>query len=297
MLSRLFASRQRPYIPRRHERETIVIDLSGSRLTFSSPPNLCQDSFADSSQEPPRSVNIFDDSQYSTDIKREEWKREGVALQILMKRSWELFGPIWRGRPIGTIDFTLALYRHDTLPQGMSCFNPQHFETVIMRYLYYLGPCIPDHRPQKAPVNWQLRNLAGATAIFFEEHQRFSAEALEECPFYDTHFTSCFFVPLDQTRYLQFNFRNLGYAPVEPCLKAMNGIRDLLCDSVELQLSADAKAQLVTAQKQWPGAKANSARDIENWVYPEWHWEGKFDEKLIITKPGSPPPPWQAKAL
>ncbi len=32
MLSRLFASRQRPFIPRRHEREAVAINLSGSRL-------------------------------------------------------------------------------------------------------------------------------------------------------------------------------------------------------------------------------------------------------------------------
>ncbi|WP_444943148.1 hypothetical protein ACJJIK_14375 [Microbulbifer sp. ZKSA006] len=297
MLSRLFASRQRPFIPRRHERETIAIDLSGSRLTFSAPPNICQDSFADASQEPPSRVNLFDNSQYSTDFKREEWKREGVSLQTLMKRSWELFGPIWRGRSIATIDFTLVLYRHDAIPKNMSCLNPQHFETVVMRYLYYLGPCIPNHRQQKAPVNWQLRNLDGATAIFFEEHQRFSAQALEERPFYDTHFSSCFFIPLDQTRYLQFNFRNLGYAPVEPCIRVMNGIRDLLCDSVELRLSADAKAQLASIQTQWPEAKANPMRGIEHWVYPEWKRSGNFDGKIIITKPGSPPPPWQTQVI
>ncbi|WP_444943147.1 hypothetical protein ACJJIK_14370 [Microbulbifer sp. ZKSA006] len=297
MLSRLFASRQRPFIPRRHERETIAIDLSGSRLTFSAPPNICQDSFADASQEPPSRVNLFDNSKYSVDSGFEEWEREGVALQILMKRSWELFGPIWRGRPIATIDFTLMLYRHDAMPKDMNCLNPQHFETVVMRHLYYWGPCHLVDREQKAPVNWQLRSQDGATAIFFENHQRFSPEALEECPFYDTHFSSCFFVPLDQTHYLKFNFRNLGYAPVEPCIRAMNGVRDLLCDSVELHLSADAKAQLASAQKQWPEAKANPTRSIEHWVYPEWHWGGKFDEKIIITKPGSPPPPWQGQVV
>ncbi|MCO1336228.1 hypothetical protein MO867_18005 [Microbulbifer sp. OS29] len=294
MLSRLFASRQRPFIPRRHERERVAIDLSGSRLAFSLPLNACHDSFADPSQEPPQSVNIFDNSNYFDDSKREEWKREGVARQILMKRSWELFGPIWRSRPIGYISFVLTLNRHDALPEDMSCLNPQHFEQVIIRALYYNGPCQPNHKVQQAPVNWQLHKLDGTTPIFFEKHQQHSPESLAECPFYDTHFSSFFFIPLDQRHYIYFVFNYLGYAPVKPCLKAMNSIRDSVCDSVELQLGADAKTQLSRVQQQWPGAKASAKRDIEPWVYPEWYETDDFEGKIIITKPGSPPPTWQA---
>ncbi|WP_444929388.1 hypothetical protein ACJJIF_16345 [Microbulbifer sp. SSSA002] len=294
MLGRLFASRQYPYIPRRHERERVTIDLSGSRLAFSLPPNVCYDSFADSSQEPPQSVNIFDNSNYFDDSGYEEWEREGVARQILMRRNWQLFGPIWRDRPIGYISFVLSLIRHDALPQEMSCLNPQHFEQVIMRTLYYNGPCQPNHKVQQAPVNWQLYELDRATAIFFEKHEQHSPESLVECPFYNTHFSSFIFIPLDQRHYIYFVFNYLGYAPVEPCLKAMNSIRDSVCDSIELQLGADAKTQLSNAQQRWPGARASSKRDIERWVYPEWRRGGKFEGEIIITKPGSPPPAWQA---
>ncbi|MCO1336820.1 hypothetical protein MO867_21055 [Microbulbifer sp. OS29] len=293
MLSRLFASRQRPFIPRRHERERIAIDLSGSRLAFSLPPNVCHDSFADPSQEPPQSVNIFDNSNYFDDSGYEDWEREGVASQTLMKRRWELFGPIWRGRPIGYISFVLTLNRHDALPKDMSCLNPQHFEQVIMRTLYYCGPCRPNHKVQQAPVNWQLRELDGTTAIFFEEHQQHSPESLAECPHHDTHFSNWFFIPLDQRHYVDLHFSYLGYAPVEPCLKAMNSLRDSICDSVKLQLGVDAKTQLSKAQQQWPRAKASAKRDIEPWVYPEWRRGGEFGGDIIITKPGSPPPAWQ----
>ncbi|WP_444929387.1 hypothetical protein ACJJIF_16340 [Microbulbifer sp. SSSA002] len=293
MLGRLFASRQYPYIPRRHQRERIAIDLSGSRLAFSLPPNVCYDSFADSSQEPPQSVNIFDNSNYFDDSGYEEWEREGVASQTLMKRSWELFGPIWHGSPIDTIDFVLSLNRHDTLPKDMNCLNPQHFEQVIMRHLYYCGPCLPNHEIQLAPVNWQLRELDGVTAIFFEKHRINPPEVLAECPHHDTYFSSCFFIPLDQDIYIKLNFRYLGYAPVEPCLKVMNSIRDSICNSLQLQLGTGAKDQLLKARQKWPRAKASAKRDIESWIYPEWYETDDFEGKIIITKPGSPPPAWQ----
>ncbi|WP_444932233.1 hypothetical protein ACJJIF_10865 [Microbulbifer sp. SSSA002] len=293
MLSRLFASRQRPFIPRRHERETIAIDLSGSRLTFSLPPNFCHDSFGDSSQEPPQRVNIFANRNYVDDSGYEEWRREDVASQTLMKRSWELFGPIWHVRPIGTIDFVLTLNRHDALPKNMSCFNPQHFEQVIMRYLYYWGPCHPDDYVQKAPLNWQLRELGGATAIFFEKHDDHPSQRLEENPYYGTYFSSRLFIPLGQHHYIRLNFRYLGYAPVKPCLAAMNSIRDTVCDSVSLQFGVDARSQLLKARQQWPEARASYKRGVEVWTYPEWHRGGEFGSDIIITKPGSPPPDWQ----
>ncbi len=262
-------------------------------LAFNLPPHFCHDSFAISSKEPPQSVNIFSDNAYSDDSGYEAWKREGVAHQLLMKRSWELFGPIWRGRPIGTIDFALTLHRHDALPKPMSCFNPKDFEQVVMRNLYYGGPCRPNHQVQQAPVSWQLRKPGGATAIFFEKHRINPPEVLATSPHHDTYFSSCFFIPIDQTRYLKMNFRYLGYAPVEPCLAAMNSIRDGVCNSVSLQLGTDAQAQLAKTRQQWPEAKASAKRDIEPWVYPEWRESDDFEGRIIITKPGSPPPAWQ----
>ncbi|WP_444932234.1 hypothetical protein ACJJIF_10870 [Microbulbifer sp. SSSA002] len=293
MLSRLFASHQRPFIPRRHERETIAIDLSGSCLTFSLPPNFCHDSFGDSSQEPPQRVNIFANRNYVDDSGYEEWRREGVASQTLMKRSWELFGPIWHVRPIGTIDFVLTLNRHDALPKDMSCFNPQHFERIIMRNLYYWGPCRPNFQVQKAPLNWQLRELDGATAIFFEKHRINPPEVLAENPHHDTYFSSRLFIPLGQHHYIKLNFRYLGYAPVKPCLAAMNSIRDTVCDSVSLQFGVDARSQLLKARQQWPEARASYKRGVEVWTYPEWQRGGEFGGDIIITKPGSSPPAWQ----
>ncbi|WP_444943558.1 hypothetical protein ACJJIK_18895 [Microbulbifer sp. ZKSA006] len=172
MLNRLFASRRRPYIPHRNKREAISIDFSGNRLELSLPPHSCYDSFADLDPTSyPERVNIFDPSDYIADSGYEDWEREGVSRQCFIERSWELFGPIWHSRPIGTIDFRLILNRHDKLPSDMSCLNPQHLEQVVMRRLYYSGPCRPDYYVQLAPVNWKLYELSGVTAIFFEEHR------------------------------------------------------------------------------------------------------------------------------
>ncbi|WP_444910477.1 hypothetical protein [Microbulbifer sp. TRSA005] len=292
MLERLFASRRHPYIPHRNEREKISIDLSGNRVKFFLPPHTCHDSFAEFKLNYPEKINIFDDSDYNDGSDCEDMEREGVARQCLMERSWELFGPIWRSRPIGTIDFNLILNRHDTLPHSMSCLNPKHFEQVVMRCLYYWGPGNPNDHVQKAPVNWKLYKLGEVTAIFLERHRLNSPEILTKNPHHETYFTSSFFIPLDRAHYLTLNFRYLGYAPAKHCLVAMNSIRDAVCNSVSLQLGIDIKKQLAEVQRQRPNDKASTKRKLEPWVYPEWHRGGEFDEDIIIIKPGSPPPDW-----
>ncbi|MCX2783337.1 hypothetical protein OQJ46_10085 [Microbulbifer thermotolerans] len=273
MLKRLFATRKRPYVPGINRPETIRVDLSGSILTLQMPPHSDYEGFP--GEDPPPQVNIYDQDQYVDDSNLPKWRREGKSSFYFMRRDWEFYGPPWRTRPYGTISLGIGIYRYDTLPEGMSCFNPEHFEQICLRSLWYLGPAYPSLGKYLAPINWQLRQLAGATCLYYESHR------------------DCYLsIPLDDRYFLDLDFRYLGYAPVKHCLTNMNTLRDAVLDSVHLEFSATAKERLAEAKHKWPDTRASEHRDPEPWIYPEWRWgnDDKGEEDIVVLKPGSPPP-------
>jgi len=290
MLSKLFASRKRPYIPHRYERDHVEIDFSGSRLSLDLIPHADFEGFE--ADPIPASVNIYDPTLYSDDSHVDEWQREGRASYVLAKRSWELLGSPLRSRPYGTVDLTIRLVRMDSLPANMSCLNPAHFEQVLLRFTYHNGTASPEFAKRKAPINWQTDEKGKGTWIYFETHRDFSDEPGRKLTFEPTHMDSKLSIPLDDRHFLQLNFRYLGYAPVEPCLANMNELRDSVCNSVQLSLGASAEKALEAAKQRWPNAHAKKHRKPEPWVYPEYrsgdHHKG--EPNIIILKPGSPAP-------
>ena len=290
MFSKLFASRKRPYIPHRDERDPIEIDFSGSRLSLDLIPHADFEGFE--ADPIPTSVNIYDRALYHDDSHVEEWQREGRASYKVAARSWELFGSPLRPRPLGTVDFMLLVLRADSLPENMSCLNPAHFEQVLLRSMYYGGPASPEFAKRKAPINWQTEEKDIGTWVYYERHRDFSGESEPPLPFEPTFITSRLNIPLDDKHFIQLNFRYLGYAPVEHCLNHMNKLRDSVCKSVNLTLGASAEKALENAKQRWPGAKAQKIRLSESWIYPEYRSgdHHKDEPDIIILKPGTPAP-------
>jgi hypothetical protein len=289
ILQRLFASRKRPYIPNRHNFETVEINLSGTRLVMQMPPHSDYEGFT--KPAPPKSVNIYNPDYYDGDDHVEEWQREGVSSHSLLSRCWELYGPLWRGRPYGWINFAAVVYRHDTMPDSMSCFNPAHFEQIVLRHAYFSGPANPEFSHLKAPVNWRLSNHDG-TWIYYEDRRVFDKNKFPPEDYENARFTSQLFIPLSNKHYLTLYAHYLGYSPAEACLTHMNRLRDEVFTQVQCHFSPDAQQQLQQAQTLWPNATAQASRQPEPWQYPEWrHGEThKGEPSTVIVKPGSPPP-------
>ncbi|AMX01729.1 hypothetical protein [Microbulbifer thermotolerans] len=289
MLKRLFATRKRPYVPGINRPETIRVDLSGNILTLRMPPHSNYGGFP--GEDPPPRINIYNPSQYFDDGSNlPEWQREGKAAFYFMKRDWEFYGPPWRPRSYGTICFGIGLWRYDALPEGMSCFNPKHFEQICLRNLWYTCPACPSLGEYRAPVHWRQRQEAGATWLYFERHRDYSHDK-EPPPEFMRTYRDCYLrIPLDDRYGLDLNFGYIGYAPVDYCLANMNALRNAVLDSVQLELSATAKERLEEAKHKWPDARGSEHRDPEPWIYPEWRYGGKGEENIIVVNPGSPPP-------
>ena len=290
MFEIFFASRKRPYIPHRHQRDRVTIDLSGSKLSMTLMPHGRFDGLGETPIV--SSVNVYDTSLYKGENNAPDWKRAGISCLGLGKRFWELRGPVWREQSYGHITFSIVLIRSDALPASMSCFNPAHFEQLMLRAAYYNGPGQPEFKKVKAPINWRLLEREAGTWIYYEAHPDFTGRQQPPLPFEPGYIFCYLCVPIGDRHYVRFNFRYHGYAPVETCFANMNPLREAVCDSIQLTLSPTAQTERQRAQTRWPQARAQRQRNPEPWGYPEWRDGDELNGEpdIVILKPGSPPP-------
>lgn len=288
-LKQLFATRKNPYKPWENQRDTVEIDLSGTRLSMELPPHSNIEGFT---REPaPTTVNVYDDSAYQSDAESQGWQREGIAIRHLCSRDWDFRGPQWEQWPYGKVIFAASLARYDALPEDMSCFNPAHFENVVLRRAYYRGPGQPDFAKQTAPNNWQLFSFDGNTAIYYEFHPDLSDPSIMQDPFDKACTTSCLYIPVGTRHFLQLNFKFMGYAPADESLENMNTVRDEVLSAVHCLLSDAQSKDLQQARSQWPNAKARTSFNPQPWIYPEWRrGENENEPEIVRVTTGSPPP-------
>lgn len=294
MFKRLFASRKHPYVPGLNQREKIEIDISGSKLTMLLPPHSDSEGFR--REPPPSKIDLHDPENFYTDESSPKWQRSGNAhfQGRLADRHWEFCGPPWRSRPYGFIAFGIGITREDAMPEGMSCFNPTHFEQLVAHSLYFGagGPAKPDLPRTKGPFNWRIHRESGATGIYFERHRDFHDYPKDPEAFERSSHSCTLLLPLEHRFSLGIAFRYFGYAPAEYSLVNMNTVRDTVLNSVRLELSTTAKAQLAEAKDKWPEAHTCENREPISWKYPEWRNGdySKGESNIIILKPGSAPP-------
>ncbi|MCA0899892.1 MULTISPECIES: hypothetical protein [Microbulbifer] len=294
MLKRLFASRKKPYVPGLNQREKVEIDISGSRLTMLLPPHSDSEGFR--RKPPPKKIDLHDPDNFYTDEESPEWQRSGNARYKggVANRHWEFYGPSWRSRPYGYIAFGIGITREDAMPEEMSCFNPSHFEQLIAHSLYFGagGPTSPDLPRTKGPFNTRLCQMSGATGFYFERHRDFAHRTQEPEAFEQASHSCTLLLPLEHRYSLGVAFRYFGYGPAKDSLANMNKLRDLVLNSVQLELGSTAKNQLAEAQLKWPGSRASESRKPINWKYPKWR-NGKYhkgESNIVIIESGSPPP-------
>jgi hypothetical protein len=284
MLKRLFATRKHPYMPGLNTPEQINIDLSGSVLSLKLPPHYSSEGF-DADCDPIETMNIYDSTGYDgaplgTAVFNNKW---------FISRDWEIFGPLTRLRYIGSISFVAVVERVDSLLEGMSCFNPNHFEQVINRLMFKMGPENPTSAKRVAPVNWSTDEKNGCLWLYYEIHK---AEDGDPESFAPSQFSSYAVTPLDDHHYIRLMFHNLGYKPSKYSNRFVNSVRDKVLNSVTLTLSEYAQQRKTEVQSQWPDAAISKQRQPYNWIYPEWRYgdTSKGERDVVITEYSTTPP-------
>ena len=286
MLKRLFASRKRPYVTGINPPERVSVSLSGCQLELTLPVHYRSDGF-EADLEPTDIPDIYPSNVYNYGHP----EPQPFSYAFCIRRNWEYFGPIWRGRNIGRTSFQVSSLRIDCLPKGMSCFNPAHLEQVVLRYLYDMGPGTPDRRKQVAPVNWRVEDKQGNLWVLFESQNLLDPNKEEGAG--DANYKSFAVTAIDDRYLLFLRFSNFGYLPVKDAIENINKIRDLVCGSIHWTLSDTLEARKEAVLQQYPNATISSQRDPEPWVYPTKWRSGdreKGEPRLVIVEPGSPAP-------
>jgi hypothetical protein len=286
MFKRLFASRKRPYVTGINPPERVSVSLSGCQLELTLPVHFRSDGF-EADLEPTDIPDIYPSNVYNYGHP----EPQPFSYAFCIRRNWEYFGPIWRGRNIGRTSFQVSSLRIDCLPKGMSCFNPAHLEQVVLRYLYDMGPGTPDRRKQVAPVNWRVEDKQGNLWVLFESQNLLDPNKEEGAG--DANYKSFAVTAIDDRYLLFLRFSNFGYLPVKDAIENINKIRDLVCGSIHWTLSDTLEARKEAVLQQYPNATISSQRDPEPWVYPTKWRDGdkeKGESRLVIVEPGSPAP-------
>lgn len=268
--SRLTASLKKPYIPGWYAREKITVDLSGTHFSMELPPH----SHDPVLFEPHQShFNLYDDSNFDSDV--------GVA--VLYKRAFSVHGSVFYRERLGYCDVQPMLDRVLDLPEGMSCFNPAHFEQVIERFLHHMhGPDDTFHK-QYCLKNW--KNLE--SGIYVEAH-----ESNNPFPDQSSNFSAHFFTPLDHRLYLRIGCVCAGYEPTTITTPMVQHFIRTLIASVRVTLSAPAMVRQTGTLVQVVQKNYRSDTPDYQWRYPKFRkpdiFKGEF-EPVLIT-PGSPAP-------
>ncbi|KEQ16744.1 hypothetical protein [Endozoicomonas numazuensis] len=298
MLKRLFASRKRPYLINGHIREKIRIDLSGNILTMELPPHHSYGGFAGDTSSgekaPPESINIYSpDGYWSDQIEEEEgmgWRREGFAMQSILKREWDFMGPVWRGRPLGSISMVMMLCHDETLPETMSYFNPSDFGKITLRAAYFKAlRAINLHKP-KVPVNWQVIQKQQIPWVLYEIHDTLQGDP-EQTRLLANSLASLM-IPLAREYSLRLYFTYTGYTPVSFSRKNMNKVRDQIIESMQLSYTPEHLQQIRHLRERHPESTITEELEPMPWVFPEWRI-GDADAgepEYMITKAGTPAP-------
>lgn len=280
MLKRLLSSAKRPYIPGINSPEDITIDLSGNALSLKLLRNHDYEGFEERIA-PILKPNIYDKQTYQRD------PYGPFSYTTLFSRKWELYGPYWRVRPIGSIRATGTLLRAENLPEDMSCMVPNHFEQVVIRYLFNNGPERPQFGVRVAPVNWKIFNSHDTPWIYCEEHDKNSGDEIA--------WTGFSFAPVDYNIFLMLGFDcvNSEKKEREAVNEHFRSIAYLVSSTLNLRYSTEIQAKLQRLNGSTKESKYSKHREPESWVYP-WAWHRGSAEHgeppIVVTDSGTPAP-------
>ncbi len=284
MFKRLFATSKNPYIPGLDNPEHISLNIGGCRLEMDIPPHYDSGGF-DAAQEPKDIPNIYDETLYDPNG---DFLFNGL---LPLRRNWELLGPFWHGQYLGRTEFSITVERVNCLPQGMSCLNPDHFEQVILRFLYEKGPGIPQFSKKIAPVNWQVKQIGNQPWVLFEQRV-WVKEGVPDRDITVANFRAYAATAIDDRYFLLLDFDNFGYTPSDISIANMNAVKDQIINGIRWQLSEAVQKRLQEVKTQWPNDEISQHREPEDWVYPEWR-DGdvqKGEPHIVILKRNTPPP-------
>ena len=292
MLKRLLASRKKPCFRPGGPWQTRRFDLSGCRLEITLPPHEYEFQEDDHGDR----FNLFDPNMFSYEMDRNERGFEphnrGVSFPAIFLRKWNTYGPIWEG-PVGFLQCGAVVCDTSRMKAKINCFNKEQMEQLFIHSLYFSKGPGGGYHENKAPVNWQIKNLNDIEWIYCESWAQ-NPEWLEfGNPHKAAHFNVWMATPLFHDKYLMCTFSSTGSLPAAASNQLMMERIHSIIPSLKITLSPEAEKQKAQAEQQYPNAQYSQHRDPEPWrYYGNWR-EGDLyageDEIVLEGECTSPP--------
>lgn len=292
---RLFASKNKPYIPSLEKIEDLTVDLSGASLSMCMPAQKmmglkgywCGDS-----------LNIYDRESYYEIPCELEGVTPGFSEITVLNRSIGLYGKPWESEVLADLNVTCSVYRVDDLPEHMSCLSPVDFEWVIDRFLYFdSGPGnlrIIEYS-SVVPFNWKVRNIAGTEWVEFDCRKNYATYPNDTPEQLDRMYSTYLMTPLDNEYFLRVKCLRNGFMPSALSNQHLDKLQDSIIESFKVSLSSDAN-KVQSAIRQTKAFKPYSlARKPFEWTFYDARRGNTFigEPEWVISAPGSPAPDYK----
>lgn len=286
MFKRLLANKEKPFFPDYDKRDMLSVNLCSASFYMELPANC---SVLEGENNGP-SVNIYNSEIYSNNKNHKEYQKGLFKDTIVFQRRWSIWGSIkeW-DEQLADLTCTVLVKKVEGMNVISSCFHPSHFETILLRDLYYqFGPGNGESE-KISPLNWQVKKINGSEWVYCES---WSSKKYENRPQTQTNFFADFFAPIDDDYFLDVKFRGIGYLPKETSDRNLLRYVNELSATMKLQLLESALERKQVRIQESEGAKISPHRDPEPWKY---HTFESGDQLLgeparYIVKLGSEPP-------
>jgi hypothetical protein len=275
MMLRLFGSKKHPKGPNWSKAETHCLELSGTRVCFTTPPNNDRD-FPFEAQ--PDKYNIYDDALFSPVEGSDEPAR---TMDGGFQKNWE-FRTLLGGRDspifdtIGWVRFLVLVVKDESFG---SLLEPQSFlKAVNQRINYQAGPRSGHWKEKFLHVrkNWRIQYLDDVAFAHYAHHERAADGFVNVSQFWQA--------PLTDKHYIDLSFDRFIYAKNTRLDAVYDDLIARVMSSVRIEWSADARRQQAEAQAQWPDQALPESLPELTWSDEEWRaHESDHDREMRET--------------
>lgn len=253
----LFGSKKNPRGPDFRQAREHVIDLSGSKVHFKSPPH---SEINVPFKEMTTSYNIYDESIYKerSDIENDI---PGIGCY---REGWAFQGKPIIESQIGELTFVIEIYH---ITGKTSLLHPDNLIDAISNVIFVSkGPGNqPDHRSY-CRMNWKVQDFNGTMWSHYDSFQA-----------HNLHGSTEWCTSLSNEHLLYFSFVRYINKPNTELNRAYDELIEKIMSTVRIEWSADALQQQAEAMKKWPDAKL--PEHLPELTWPEEVWEAHKSDR------------------
>lgn len=288
---RLFASKNKPYIPSLEHVDDLTANLAGAHFSVSLPAqNMMglKGTWRDS-------VNIYDREIYHSTSCEIEGVVPGFSQTGVFNRDIGLYGKPWQSEVLADLNVAAYVTRVDNLPENMSCFQPPDFERVIHRLMYFdRGPGNFEviKNASLVPHNWRIRTVSSVNWVQFETKKNITIYPNDDPDSLKIRYRSFLMTPIDAEYFLVVEFTRNGFTPSELSNMQIDALQNTIIESFHLSLAESPQQRKREVEAADSYKPLSPSKDLYKWQFYDVRPGNTYigEPEWVVSAPGSPAP-------